>query len=315
MKAYTGKDPFVFVSYSHADWFIVEPLIVQMKRKLCRVWYDEGLQPGESWNDDLAEHLKAAACVIVFLTEQSMASHYVRSEITYALSKQKKIIPVLLDRSEVPAGLEFELGRIQFLNEYGYAEKAGDGKTADQDMVVSIYKKIAELLPPEVYSQLLNPFLESGGYKLFLVKEDIQFESPTYQGPDRTNNIARIVCTRGEDSLSAEVLFEFGGGYAYDVSYSITQCRVIEDDYFVGSIRGINIVHMIATFELEYPLTGPDFDVLFIFALRIPEKEAPTLRLIDYQITRLCQPVMYEGKELREAAWGASVEERIRKML
>lgn len=310
MQAYSGTDPFIFVSYAHDDWSVVEQLIIQMKRNMCRVWYDEGLEPGKSWNDDLAEHLKQAACVVVFLTAKSMESHYVRSEITFALSRGKTIIPVLLEKAPIPIGLEFELGRIQYLN----ASETGEFE--------KIYKLFESRLPSEIFAQRMDPFLECDGYAFYLAREDIAFESLTYHGPERVNNKFKIVYARTDNeekqpdaASEAQILFEYGPGYAYDASYSITQCKVIEDDYFVGSIRGIHIINLLGRFELDYPLTGPDFDVLFVFALRIPRDEEPSIRLIDYQVTRLVQPTLYEDKKLKETAWGGNVERNIQKML
>ena len=54
MNAYSGNEPFVFVSYSHLDNELAEKIITGLKQSMCRVWYDEGLSVGESWNDKLA---------------------------------------------------------------------------------------------------------------------------------------------------------------------------------------------------------------------------------------------------------------------
>ncbi len=41
--AYEGKDPYVFVSYSHRDADKVVPIITSLKQSMCRVRNDEGL--------------------------------------------------------------------------------------------------------------------------------------------------------------------------------------------------------------------------------------------------------------------------------
>ena len=51
MNAYVGNEPFVFVSYAHSDKQIAESVINGLQRKMCRVFYDDGLTPGEPWND------------------------------------------------------------------------------------------------------------------------------------------------------------------------------------------------------------------------------------------------------------------------
>ncbi|MCC8046690.1 MAG: toll/interleukin-1 receptor domain-containing protein [Clostridiales bacterium] len=46
MNAYTGTEPYVFLSYSHTDMEIAQEIIIGLKQKMCRIWYDEGLTPG-----------------------------------------------------------------------------------------------------------------------------------------------------------------------------------------------------------------------------------------------------------------------------
>ena len=297
MIAYSGKDPFVFVSYAHADWSEVEQIVIGLKRKMCRIWYDEGLTPGDSWNDDLARHIKECSCFIVFLSATSMSSPYVRSEINYAIAKGRKIIPVLLDRSEMPEGLEFALGTTQFAT------------ICDEDDPAKRTEMIAPFLPGEVFAPLLKPFLSSGGYDFYMEREDVFFESETYTGPDRCSNNLRITARTDEgDEIE---LFKLEQTFAYDVDYVVTQCSEITDDYYVGKIQGSYVVHILGKFELDYPLTGPDFDALMLLVLRIPQDEKPTVRLVDYQIVNLVQPVIYEGKKLTEAAWGSSIKKRL----
>ena len=116
MIAYEGKEPYIFASYSHRDSDIVIPIISTLKQKMCRVWYDEGLTPGESWNDSIAEHLLNCTEFMVFISPDSVKSKYVFSEIHYAISKNKKILPVLLEKTDIPVGLDMMLSTIQFVD-------------------------------------------------------------------------------------------------------------------------------------------------------------------------------------------------------
>lgn len=61
-KIYDGEEPYLFVSYSHKDKDVVESVIQLLQRQVCNIWYDLGITPGESWNDDIAKHLKNAKC-------------------------------------------------------------------------------------------------------------------------------------------------------------------------------------------------------------------------------------------------------------
>ena len=46
-KAYTGDEPYIFISYKHADSDIVYPVIKQMHDLGFNLWYDAGLPHGK----------------------------------------------------------------------------------------------------------------------------------------------------------------------------------------------------------------------------------------------------------------------------
>lgn len=72
---------------------------------------------------------------------------------------------------------------------------------------------------------------------------------------------------------------------------------------------------MLANCCLNYPLSGPDFDLLLIFALRIPEDAYPTVRLIDFQYIHVTQSKSLEGKKIEESPWGAAIDAECRRKL
>jgi hypothetical protein len=50
-RAYKGEDPYIFVSYAHADAALVYPELVRLKAHGFNIWYDEGIEPGQTWRD------------------------------------------------------------------------------------------------------------------------------------------------------------------------------------------------------------------------------------------------------------------------
>ena len=216
MNAYSGKEPFIFVSYSHADTGAVEKIIAGLKRKMCRVWYDEGLTPGESWNDDIAQHIKDCDCFIVVLSPFSVESKYVKAEINYAISKDKKVIPVLLEDFELSAGIEMMLGAYQFLNLCGKDENTSANE-------------IAKCLPASVFSDKREPFFENDEFEVYLETEVIQ--KPI------TELYNCLITCKCKASGEKRELFRFNAPGSYDVTYKITQCKSVNDDYFIGETR------------------------------------------------------------------------------
>lgn len=69
--AYRGKEPYAFVSYAHADADRVYPLIKKFHDQGYRIWYDEGIAPGNEWTDEIVNALDNASLFIVFITLKS----------------------------------------------------------------------------------------------------------------------------------------------------------------------------------------------------------------------------------------------------
>lgn len=61
--AYKGEDPYVFVSYFHEDSAVVFTEIRWLKDQGFNIWYDEGISPGASWRQELADAIDGACCI------------------------------------------------------------------------------------------------------------------------------------------------------------------------------------------------------------------------------------------------------------
>ena len=112
-EAYKGKEPFIFVSYAHKDGAEVYPEIKALHDAGYRVWYDEGIDPGNEWPKEIAQALKNAAWFLVFMTVNAADSLNVRNEINFALKKQKPYLAVHLEDMELPDDLELQTGSRQ----------------------------------------------------------------------------------------------------------------------------------------------------------------------------------------------------------
>ena len=58
---YIGDEPFIFVSYSHMDESRVFAEIAWLTEQGIRVFYDEGITPGEEWTAELAQAIRDAS--------------------------------------------------------------------------------------------------------------------------------------------------------------------------------------------------------------------------------------------------------------
>ena len=102
VKAYQGGDPFIFVSYSHRNSDIVYRAVEQLCAAYYRLWYDEGIEPGKIWKDELDRKIRESHCVVAFISRDSAASAHVLNELLAARDNHKRVFPVYLEEAAVP---------------------------------------------------------------------------------------------------------------------------------------------------------------------------------------------------------------------
>jgi TIR domain len=116
--------PTAFVSYSRVDSEFAMQLAEHLKAAGANVWLDQlDIEPGTPWDSAIEEALLKSTHMLVVLSTVSVTSDNVRDEVSYALSQQMKVIPVLYRECKVP----FRLARLQhidFRNDYDIAFKA-----------------------------------------------------------------------------------------------------------------------------------------------------------------------------------------------
>lgn len=122
-KPYEGEEPYIFISYAHADSERVMRVVNDMHDRGYRIWYDEGIEVGSEWPECIAEHLAGAHLVMAFVSNAYMKSDNCRREMHFTLSKRKKIINIFLERTEMTPGMEMQIGNIFALMKFEMDEK------------------------------------------------------------------------------------------------------------------------------------------------------------------------------------------------
>ena len=117
---YEGTKPYIFVSYAHKDSDRVMRILENLDDRGYRIWYDDGIAPGSEWPENIAQHLNECHLTMAFISPNSIASDNCRREITFALSKKKAFLAVLLEESEMPLGMEMQLSAQQCVMRHGY---------------------------------------------------------------------------------------------------------------------------------------------------------------------------------------------------
>lgn len=66
-EAYTGNEPYLFVSYSHKDTAAVYPILDALYDRKYRIWYDESCENGNDFRDELRHRIEKAEAVLLFV--------------------------------------------------------------------------------------------------------------------------------------------------------------------------------------------------------------------------------------------------------
>ncbi len=122
-EAYTGDQPYVFVSYAHRDGHRVFPELQALHDNGFRIWYDEGIDPGNEWPDEIAKALHRASFFLVFISPAAVESRNVRNEINFALNREKPFLAIHLEDVHLPPGLELRMGDIQAIMKWRMSEE------------------------------------------------------------------------------------------------------------------------------------------------------------------------------------------------
>lgn len=110
--AYNGDEPYIFVSYAHKNADVVFDHLIRLRNEGFRIWYDEGIDPGADWSDEIAAALAKADTFIVFISPEAIASQNIKKEIVFASDQKKHIVSVFIAETELPLGLKLQLGHI-----------------------------------------------------------------------------------------------------------------------------------------------------------------------------------------------------------
>lgn len=108
-EAYTGKEPYLFVSYSHRDCDRVYPILDALYDHKYRLWYDESCENGNDFRDELRNRIERCEAVLLFVSKSSMASPFCGMEIIVARENGKRLYPIFLDDSAIPPAFQILL--------------------------------------------------------------------------------------------------------------------------------------------------------------------------------------------------------------
>jgi len=105
--------PAAFFSYCREDSEFALRLPEDLKGAGANVWMDQlDIEPGTPWDRAVEDALIHCPRLLIILSPISVASDNVRDEVSFALSRQKRVIPVLYRDCDVP----FRVARLQHVD-------------------------------------------------------------------------------------------------------------------------------------------------------------------------------------------------------
>lgn len=122
LRSYQGEEPYIFISYAHRDSERVFPILERMSKAGYRFWYDEGIDPGTEWDENIAAHISNADYFIAFVSQHYLESKNCKDELTFARELDKNQLMIYLEDTVLPDGLRMRLNRIQAIHWYRYQD-------------------------------------------------------------------------------------------------------------------------------------------------------------------------------------------------
>lgn len=117
---YGGKEPYVFISYSHQDKGKASQIMQIMSDAGILFWFDKGIDPGSEWDENIALHVENCGCMVALVSKNYLQSENCRDELKFARDQKKDILVVYIENCSLPSGIALRLNRRQAINMYMY---------------------------------------------------------------------------------------------------------------------------------------------------------------------------------------------------
>ena len=92
----------VFISYSSKDRVQVQTIVAELEHRGVKVFWDQHIHAGDSWQETLQRHVAIARAVVVVWSTHAAESEWVRSEAEFAVLHKKYLAINVGDKLAVP---------------------------------------------------------------------------------------------------------------------------------------------------------------------------------------------------------------------
>jgi TIR domain len=99
----------IFISYARANSARVQPLVELLRRNGFRVFFDQvDIHVADKWKERLSRSIASSRVLILCWSREASESEYVRYELFRAEGLKKRVLPWLLDSTDLPKLVEIQ---------------------------------------------------------------------------------------------------------------------------------------------------------------------------------------------------------------
>ena len=100
----------VFISYGSPDRDRIQDLISRLRQAGVTVWIDEaGIEGAAMWSEEIVGAITHCKVLILAISPNSTKSKNVVRELALASEEEKTILPVFIERTEIPESMKYQL--------------------------------------------------------------------------------------------------------------------------------------------------------------------------------------------------------------
>lgn len=104
----------IFLSYSRRDQDFVNNLISRIEAQGHSVWVDRAsLRSGGHWQSQIVNAIEGADVFLVALSQNSIGSDHVLTELNLAKDSRLPIIPIVIESLAIPGSMKYQLAGLQ----------------------------------------------------------------------------------------------------------------------------------------------------------------------------------------------------------
>ena len=161
------ENEYIFISYKREDIKKANRIQFVLKSKNLNVWWDEKLQTGQKWEEEIDRKLRGASAVIVLWSNLAVNSDWVKHEASFA-KLNNKLIQVKIHECDIPVPFISEMAADlsnwkEHDNEPEFIELISKVKRVVR---VKWLKRWFKFLVPILFFAIIVAFYLTGKYKV-----------------------------------------------------------------------------------------------------------------------------------------------------